>query len=158
MNKLFKDDLIERLLNICDDVETGTQYLPRTHLKDEADWFPMLAFEENSDDNSYVEFEESNFLTSPLHQGFWIVGWNEDDISFIFNLKEHNRTLEIDALEVNRDKRGGGLGGNLVSIIESVAEHYYDDIMISPFDTSAMNFWEHMEYEEGNNGYWIKTL
>jgi hypothetical protein len=65
----------------------------------------------------------------------------------------------IDVLEVNEDMRRHGLGGNIVSIIESVAETYYPTISVSPFDTDAINFWEHMKYyKEENYSNWVKKL
>ena len=91
--------------------------------------------------------------------GTWIIGCNDDTIDFLVCLKSYEQMLFIDVLEVNEEMRGQGLGGNIVSIIESVAETYYPTISVSPFDTDAINFWEHMEYyKEENHSNWVKKL
>lgn len=158
MNKLFIDDLLERFGDIVPEIWTGNQNGVK-HRLDEGYWnFPMICFEKTDDSAFEVSIDESVFLNDSSHNGFWIMGQDDDYIHFILNLKENNGSLEIDAFEVNANMRNEGIGGNIVSMIESMAENYYDSIIVSPFDTDAMNFWEHMEYEEGKNGYWIKEL
>jgi len=162
MNKLFVDDLVDRLENNIDVVNVWEQRGVR-------DWFildgeqylnfPMTCFEHTDDSNFEVDIQESKFLNDSAHKGTWIIGGNGEQIDFVLNLQEcYGNILEIDVFEVNEKQRGYGLGGNIVSIIESIAYDYYKVIRVSPFDTSAMNFWDHMDYKEGLNGYWIKTL
>ena len=89
----------------------------------------------------------------------WIIGYDDDTINFLICLKTYEQILFIDVLEVNDDMRGQGLGGNIVSIIESVAETYYPTVSVSPFDTDAINFREYMEYyKEENRHNWVKRL
>jgi GNAT superfamily N-acetyltransferase len=105
-----------------------------------------------------VEISESKFLNDSSHIGTWIMGTNEDELIFMLNLKSKGSVLEIDAFEIRDELRGQGLGSNILSVIESVAEQYYSSIIVSPFDTDAMNFWEHIGYVEDMNGNWIKQL
>lgn len=160
MNKLFIDDLVERLEFEIDTVTVNTQDEVRKTLVEtkEYDRFPMISYEHTRDSIFEVEISESKFLNDLSHIGTWIMGTNEDELVFILNLKSNGSVLEIDAFEVRDELRCQGLGTNILSIVESVAEQYYSSIIVSPFDTSAINFWEHMEYEEGKNGYWTKQL
>lgn len=159
MNSLFLDDLLENLEEIVPDVWTTRSQESLKYKLDYGYWnFPMICFEKTDDSSFEVSMDESKFLNDSSHKGLWIVGHDDDFIYFILNLKENKDSLEIDTIEVNEHMRGEGIGGNIVSTIENVAEDYYDRIVVSPFDTSAMNFWEHMEYKEIWNGYWIKEL
>lgn len=158
MNKLFKDDIIEALSDLSMYIDGGNQQFVREELDGCEKYFPMVCYEHTDDSNFEVDINDSKFLTDPEHDGFWIVGYDDLYVNFLVCLKDHNSTLEIDCIEVNEDLRRFGKGGNIVSIIESVAADYYDDIIVSPFDTNAINFWNHMEYEEGGNGYWRKKL
>lgn len=160
MNKFFIDDLLERLGNLSDTVNT----IDQESLKDiiilfgSQNRFPMVCNEYTPDSNFEVGIDDSKFLNDGNYNDTWIIGCDDDTINFLVCLKTYERTLFIDALEVNEDMRGQGLGGNIVSIIESAAETYYPVISVSPFDTDAINFWEHMEYEESKNGHWVKKL
>lgn len=161
MNKLFIDDLVERLEFVFDTVTVNTQDEVRKVLVEskEYDRFPMISYEHTRDSIFEVEISESKFLNDLSHIGTWIMGTNQDDLIFILNLKSKGSVLEIDAFEIRDELRGQGLGSNILSVIESVAEQYYSSIIVSPFDTTAINFWEHMEYEEDKNGnYWTKQL
>ncbi len=160
MNKLFVDDLVERFEFTLDNVTVNNQDEVREALVDmkEYDRFPMISFEHTNDSNFDVEINESNFLNDISHVGTWIIGMNEDEITFILNLKNKGNILEIDTLEIRDELRGQGLGSNIVSIIESVAEQYFASVIVSPFDTDSMNFWNHMEYDDWKNGYLIKKL
>lgn len=160
MNKLFIDDLVERLEFEIDTVTVNTQDEVRKTLVEtkEYDRFPMISYEHTRDSIFEVEISESKFLNDLSHIGTWIMGTNEDELVFILNLKSNGSVLEIDAFEVRDELRCQGLGTNILSIVESVAEQYYSSIIVSPFDTSAINFWECMEYEEDKNGYWTKQL
>ena len=161
MNKLFVDDLVERLEYGFGSVKVYTQDVVKKVLRDRSEYlnFPMISFEHTDDSSFYVDISESKFLNDPSHAGTWIVGSNYDEIAFIVNLKNWNGSLlEIDALEIRDELRGQGFGSNVISVIESVAEQYFDSIVVSPFDTDAQNFWNKMDYEEGYNGYWVKKL
>lgn len=161
MNKLFIDDLVERLEFEIDTVTVNTQDEVRKAIVEtkEYDRFPMISYEHTRDSIFEVEISESKFLNDLSHNGTWIMGTNQDDLIFILNLKSNGNVLEIDAFEVRDELRGQGLGANILSVVESVAEQYYSSIIVSPFDTTAINFWERMEYEEDKNGcYWIKQL
>lgn len=159
MNSLFLDDLLENLEEIVPDVwTTGSQESMKYKLDEEYWKFPMICFERTDDSSFEVPMDESKFLNDSSHKGLWIAGCDDDIIHFILNLKENNGSLEIDAIEVNVNMRGEGMGGDIVSSIETAAEDRYDKIIVSPFDTTAMNFWEHMGYDEGRNGYWMKEL
>lgn len=161
MNKLFIDDLVERLEFEIDTVTVNTQDEVRKAIVEtkEYDRFPMISYEHTRDSIFEVEISESKFLNDLSHNGTWIMGTNQDDLIFILNLKSNGNVLEIDAFEVRDELRGQGLGANILSVVESVAEQYYSSIIVSPFDTTAINFWERMEYEEDKNGcYWTKQL
>ena len=160
MNKLFIDDLVERLEFEIDTVTVNTQDEVRKELVEtkEYDRFPMISYEHTRDSIFEVEISESKFLNDLSHIGTWIMGTNEDELVFILNLKSNGSVLEIDVFEVRDELREQGFGSNILSIVESVAEQYYSSIIVSPFDTSAINFWERMEYEEDKNGYWSKRL
>lgn len=161
MNKLFIDDLVERLEFEIDTVTVNTQDEVRKTLVEtkEYDRFPMISYEHTRDSIFEVEISESKFLNDLSHNGTWIMGTNQDDLIFILNLKSNGSVLEIDAFEIRDELRGQGLGANILSVVESVAEQYYSSIIVSPFDTTAINFWERMEYEEDKNGcYWTKQL
>lgn len=161
MNKLFIDDLVERLEFEIDTVTVNTQDEVRKAIVEtkEYDRFPMISYEHTRDSIFEVEISESKFLNDLSHNGTWIMGTNQDDLIFMLNLKSNGNVLEIDAFEVRDELRGQGLGANILSVVESVAEQYYSSIIVSPFDTTAINFWERMEYEEDKNGcYWTKQL
>ena len=158
MNSLFVDDVIDRLSDETVNIDSGNQTEMREFIRDYSKDFPMVCYEHTDDSGFEVSFEDSTFLTDRPHEGLWIWGYDDYDLKYVVCLKERNRSLEIDAFEVNENMRGEGIGSNIISIIESIGEHYYDDIMVSPFDTNAINFWEHMDYGEGKNGYWVKTL
>ena len=135
MNKLFVDDLTERLEYVFDTVTEYTQDGVKRILMDtkEFSFFPMVSFEHTNDSNFDVDISESKFLNDPSHKGAWIIGVNEDEILFIVNLKNKNNSiLEIDTLEIRDDLRGQGIGTNIVSMIELVAEQYYSAVCVSP--------------------------
>lgn len=162
MNKLFVDDLVESLesctstgVKVCEQKDVKTELVNQDLL----DRFPMISFEKTNDSQFLVDVDESKFLNDPGHQGSWILASDWDDVPlFIINLKSKGNILYIDALEVNVDERGQGLGGRVVSIIENVACNYFDYVVISPFDTDAINFWEHMGYIEDDKGNWVRDL
>lgn len=161
MNKLFIDALVERMEYEFDDISVNTQDEVRKTIvaMKEYDSFPMVCYEHTNDSEIEVEISESKFLNDILHEGTWIVGINEDEIVFILNLKDMGKSiLEIDTLEVNDEMRGLGIGTNIITIIESVAEDFYDKIMVSPFDTDSQNFWIKMEYDEDVNGIFAKEV
>lgn len=159
MTHFFIEDLIMSLENVVSDVSCVNQRELKFLLRKFHKEFPMISFERTNDSNNEVNPEESQFLNNSDHDGHWFIGFDEDNICFVVNLKDTYDCLEIDAFEVNDTKRGMGLGSNVVSVIESAAEDEgYNFVKISPFDTDAINFWEHMEYREGNNGYWFKKL
>lgn len=160
-NKLFLEDLRDRLEYGFDNVNIWEQdnVLSWLILEGETYFnFPMLCFEQTPDSVFKVGITESKFFNDRSHEGDWFVLTRDEEVLCIFNLKEFHGVLEIDALEVREDRRNTGIGSNVVSVIESVAEDYYDSIEVSPFDTDAMNFWEHMEYVENSRGEWVKKL
>ena len=161
MNKFFIDDLLERLETLSDTVKVIDQGSLKgvIYLFGCQNQFPMICYEHTNDSNFDVDISESKFLNTRAYGGTWIIGCNDDTIDFLVCLKSYEQMLFIDVLEVNEEMRGQGLGGNIVSIIESVAETYYPTISVSPFDTDAINFWEHMEYyKEENHSNWVKKL
>ena len=161
MNKFFVDDLLERLETLSDTINVIDQKSLKNTiiLLGCQNQFPMICYEHTNDSNFDVDMDESKFLNDRNYNGTWIIGCNDDTIDFLVCLKTYEQILFIDVLEVNEDMRKQGLGGNIVSIIESVAETYYPTISVSPFDTDAINFWEHMEYyKEENYQSWIKRL
>lgn len=161
MNKLFIDALVERMGYEFDDISVNTQDEVRKTIVEmkEYDAFPMVCYEHTNDSNFEVEISESKFLNDLSHEGTWIMGINEDEIVFLLNLKDMGKSiLEIDTLEVNDEMRGLGIGANIIATIESVAEDFYDKIVVSPFDTDAQNFWRKMEYDEDKNGIFAKEV
>ena len=161
MNKFFVDDLLERLETLSDTVNVIDQKSLKNTiiLYGCQNQFPMVCNEYTPDSNFDVDIDESKFLNDGCYNNTWIIGYDDDTINFLICLKTYEQILFIDVLEVNDDMRGQGLGGNIVSIIESVAETYYHTISVSPFDTDAINFWEHMEYyNEENHLNWVKRL
>ena len=162
MNKLFIDDLVERFGFELDTVLDGSQDGVKSKLIElgECEHFPMVCYEHTNDSSFDVDISESNFLNGIAHVGTWIMGLNEDEVIFVLNLKnKNNSVLEIDAFEIRDELRGQGLGANIVAVIESVAEQYYNAICVSPFDTDAENFWVKMGFQEWRgDGYLIKKL
>lgn len=161
MNKLFIDALVERMGYEFDDISINTQDEVRKTIVEmkEYDAFPMICYEHTNDSNFEVEISESKFLNDLSHEGTWIMGINEDEIVFLLNLKDMGKSiLEIDTLEVNDEMRSLGIGANIIATIESVAEDFYDKIVVSPFDTDAQNFWRKMEYDEDKNGIFAKEV
>lgn len=164
MNKLFLDDLVERLetttctnVRVCeqkDIVDIISEFDPQEGLND----FPMVCFETSTDCQFNVPSSESKFLHSKDYNCTWIAGCDDDCVNFLICLKSVENTIHIEAFEVNVNMRGDGLGGTIVTVIESIAEMYYDYVVVSPFDTDAMNFWGHMEYKETRWGTWVKDL
>ena len=154
------DDLVERLETCYDNVQILDQKSVKGHLVllDMQSEFPMICNEYTPDSNFEVTIEESKFLNDRTYNGTWIIGGSDDFIDFILCIKTYEQRLFIDALEVNESMRCQGIGANVIAIIESVTEQYYDSISVSPFDTDAINFWEHMEYSPERNGNWIKEL
>lgn len=147
MNKLFVDDLVDRMGNELTILETDQKGMKDLIVKMEMeDKFPMVCYEHTEDSEFDVSIDESKFLNDTTHDGTWILGKNDDEIIFVINLQAVKNKLIIDAFEVNVDYRGEGFGANVVATVESVAEHYYKEISASPFDVEAGNFWNHMDY------------
>lgn len=159
MNLLFLNDLVDRLGNEMTILKTDQKSLKDLICRmDMEDKFPMICHEYTEDSNFEVSINESKFLNDVMHRGTWLVGMNEDEIIFLCNLNAYGMRLDIDTFEVNKDYRGEGLGGSIVSVIESIAEHYYDEISASPFDTDAGTFWVHLDYLEWRDGNLVKPL
>ena len=147
MNKLFIDDLVDRMGNELTILETDQKGMKEQIIEMEMeDKFPMICYEHTEDSEFDVSIDESKFLNDTTHDGTWILGKNDDEIIFVINLQAVKSKLIIDAFEVNVDYRGEGFGANVVATVESVAEHYYKEISASPFDVDAGNFWNHMDY------------
>lgn len=142
--------------------EADQEYVKEHILADDCqDMFPMVSNEFTTDSWFTVDINESKFLNDGDYDCTWLVGCDYDDnMSYVLCLKSYgkDKTLSIEAFEVNKDMRGQGIGANVISVIESAVQNYFDFISVSPFDTDAINFWEHMEYVEGKNGKWIKML
>ena len=100
MNKLFVDDLIERLEYGFDNVLEHTQDEVKRILIDtkESSFFPMVSYEHTDDSNFDVDISESKFLNDPAHKGTWIVGMNDDELIFLLNLKKKNGSIHKDNL------------------------------------------------------------
>lgn len=159
MNKLFIDDLISMLENDFTIQKTDQKGVKETLIQmDMVNNFPMVCYEHTDDSNFEESIDESKFLNDSIHSGTWIIGKNDDEVIFVLNINAYGNRLDIDTLEINSDYRGEGLGGNIVSVIESVAEHYYDEISTSPYDTNASNFWNYMDYLEWRDGNLVKPL
>ena len=159
MNLLFLNDLVDRLGNEMTILKTDQKSLKDLICRmDMEDKFPMICHEYTEDSNFEVSINESKFLNDVMHRGTWLVGMNEDEIIFLCNLNAYGISLDIDTFEVNKDYRGEGLGGSIVSVIESIAEHYYNEISASPFDTDAGTFWVHLDYLEWRDGNLVKPL
>ena len=159
MNKLFIDDIVDRMGNELTILECDQKSVKELIIDmGMEDKFPMICFEHTEDSDFDVSIDESKFLNDSSHNGSWLLGKNDDEIIFLINFKSYGKRLEIDALETNIDYRGEGFGANVVGVVESVAEHYYDEVSVSPFDTDAMNFWNHMDYLEMKDGLFIKSF
>lgn len=163
MNSFILGELMDELALNFDSVTEGDQkYVKKRILEDDCqEMFPMVSNEFTSDSGFFVDIDESKFLNDSDYACTWIVGNDYDDnVKFLLCLDTYDKekTLSIEVFEVNRSMRGQGLGANVISVIESFAENHYDYISISPFDTDAINFWEHMGYEECRNGHWVKKL
>lgn len=162
MNKLFIDNLVERLESVtCTNVYIQSQknILRTLEINDCIDNFPMVCYEHTSDSNVEVDKSESKFLNDSAHNGLWLVGCDDDTVVFLLCLKDSPGGVEIDVLEVNSNRRGESFGKNIVDTVELIAEDYACEyILISPFDTDAINFWEHMGYVEGRYGNWVKLI
>ena len=162
MNELFIDDLIEGLETVTStNVYVCTQKTILKTLDDNEcrEKFPMICYEYTPDSNVEVDPSESKFLNDSSHNGTWLVGCDDDNVVFLLCLKSKPGGVEIDTIEINSDMRGEKLGERIVCTIETIAyDNLYTYISVSPFDTDAMNFWEHMEYVEDMRGNWIKSL
>ena len=164
MNKLFLGELMDWLAigsdSHCVVTKVSQEYL-KEYILEEQNYvpFPMVCKEYTNDSKFMVSVDESKFLNGKDYDRTWLIGSDYDGYpSFLLCLDSCENNLSIEAFEVNNFMRGKGMGANVLSILESVAEKYYTHISVSPFDTDAMNFWEHMEYVEGKNGQWIKKL
>lgn len=147
MNKLFIDDLVDRMGNELTILETDRISAKEQIIEIEMEnKFPMICYEHTDDSEFDVSIDESKFLNDSTHDGTWILGTNDDEIVFIINLQAVKNKLVIDAFEVNMDYRGEGFGSNVIATVESVAEHYYKEISASPFDVDAGNFWNRLDY------------
>ena len=164
MNKLFLGELIDWLAigsdSHCVVTKVSQEYLKEYIQENQSDAaFPMVCIEYTNDSNFIVDIDESKFLNSKDYDLTWLIGSDYDGYpSFLLCLDSCENNLSIEVFEVNNFMRWKGIGANVLSILESVAEKYYTHISVSPFDTDAINFWEHMEYVEGKNGKWIKKL
>ena len=162
MNLLFINGLLTDLddlgHNSCVMGQDGVKSILEDEIDEGLDNFPMICYEYTEDSDFEVGIDETKFLNDSAHDGDWIMGGNDEQIEFLVNLKEHGKTLEIDCLEVAKDLRNTGIGRDVVECIEENAREFYDKVIISPFDTEAINFWNHMEYVEGNSGYWGRRL
>ena len=163
MNSFILEELTDALAIAGEMVTEADQKYVKEHIlvDDYQDMFPMVSNEFTNDSGFTVDINESKFLNDKDYNYTWLIGKDYDEnINYVLCLKsyEKEKTLSIEAFEVNKDMRGQGIGANVISVIESVAQNYFNFITVSPFDTDAINFWEHMEYEEGKNGKWVKKL
>ena len=93
------------------------------------------------------------------NQTMYEYSYDDDNVVFLLCLKSKPGGVEIDTIEINSDMRGEKIGERIVCTIETIAyDNLYTYISVSPFDTDAMNFWEHMEYIEDMRGNWTKIL
>lgn len=120
--------------------------------------FPMICYEHTDDSNDEVSIDETKFLNDKEHDGTWIVGERYGEVAFIVCFKEDDDELEIDAFEVASSERGNRISTYVIDSIEHCAEKYYEAVYISPFDTSAMNFWKHQGFEPDFGGYYTKVF
>lgn len=120
--------------------------------------FPMICYEHTDDSPEEVGFDESKFLNDKEHEGTWIVGEKFGEVAFIMNIKEDEGELEIDTFEVANSERGNKISTFVIDYVEYCAAKYFDSVYISPFDTSAMNFWKHQGYKNTYGGYMVKTF
>ena len=160
MNILFIYDVVDALSeSIC--VSVTNQKEVKFILESKENEFPMICCEYTPDSDIEVLPDESKFLNDESHDGTWIIGsdYDEDDKTyFVINFKSEKHTLEIDTFEISKNLRGKGYGAKALDLIESIAEDYYDKIVVSPFDTDAMNFWEHRGYVEDKYGNLVKDF
>ena len=161
MNKLFLDNIseeIERCLNIhCDlcDQEFIKDLLVSNKI---TSMYPMISYESTNDSDIEVTPDESRFLNDESYKDNWIVVYNDDaeDICLI-QLTDHNtKTIELSVFEMCDQKRVFGYARDILDFFEWFLFNFYEEIVISPFDTDAMNFWSHRGYINNNNGLYIK--
>ena len=164
MNKIFLEDLMDQLvLEVpgAPALNHGEQDYVKDRVQEDYNYeqFPMVCFEETGDSNFTMDIDHSRFLNNKDYDLDWFVGTDYDaNPVYLLCLKTAGNCISVEAFEVNKSMRHQGIGANVISIVESIASTYYDFISVSPFDTNAINFWEHMEYVEGKNGQWIKKL
>ena len=119
----------------------------------------MICYEYTPDSNVEVDPSESKFLNYSSHSVTLLFVFDDDNVVFLLCLKSKPGGVEIDTIEINSDMRNEGFGEKIVCTIETIAyDNLYTYISVSPFDTNAMNFWEHMEYVEDMRGNWTKIL
>lgn len=159
----FLEDLIET-------IESNNQFIAKQmtqaelrefffdNIDEYGDEFPMICYEHTDDAQEEVTPEESKFFNDKVHDGTWIVGEKYGEVVFLLCLKEDEDELEIDTFEVAASERGNKISTYVVGCIEDCAEKYYESAYISPFDTNAMNFWNHMGYKNDYAGYYTKIF
>ena len=153
MNKLNKlvDDFQTELSDTWSlESEVYTQNEVKNILEECPNEFPMICFENTNDSDFIVDISESKFLNDESHEGEWLIIEPANNIGIIC-LKENDDTLHIDVFEINMLFRGIRFSRQIIEALETSSKKYYKKIVVVPFDSSAYNFWEHLEYR--NNGY-----
>lgn len=140
-----------------------SQHMIRYYLETHSHNFPMVCYEYTPDSPYEVEISESIFLNDSSHDYKWIVGLDSaEEPVFVMCLKDIEKSdeLEIDVLEVSKEHRNKGVAGNILELVERCASKNYKRTCITPFDTSAMNFWKHNGYEAVDEyiGYYKKNI
>ena len=78
MNKLFIDDLVERLEFEFTIQKTNQKGVKSQIIKMEMESkFPMICYEHTEDSEFEVSADESKFLNDNMHDGTWIIGKND---------------------------------------------------------------------------------
>lgn len=124
--------------------------------------FPMVCYEYTPDSPYEVNISESIFLNDENHDFDWIVCCKNDEPICVMCLKDRSVSdeVEIDVLEVSLKYRKECVAGNVLDVLERYANKNYKRLCITPFDTSAMNFWKHNGYVQDNEfeGYFKKNI
>lgn len=120
------------------------------------DNFKMLTCEINCDTSFSVTPDESKFLNDELYKDGWIM-CSYGDYVVVICVKNKGNNLEISAMEVSEAYKGMGFGKVVVEAIERYAfDNGMDGVTLKSFDSSAHSFWEHMGYEDTEDGSMVK--
>lgn len=142
-------------LGYCFEIRSLTQNEVKNEIEYDSN-FKMLTCEMTEDSQFSVTPDESKFLNDKMYDKNWIAV-SYGDCIILSCIELAGEKLKIAAMEVSEAYKGQGFGKIIVKAIENYAySNGISAVSIRAFDSSAHSFWEHMGYEDMEDGSMVK--